>query len=107
MISRRLLTATFSPTVTLTDYDTFFLQYRCLMTILSFVVLYGREVMIVMGTQELLTTAEAAEILRMRPESVSRKVQRGEIPGVKIGKRWLIRKETLDAMLQPSEPQGE
>jgi hypothetical protein len=25
---------------------------------------------------------------------------------VKVGKRWLIRKETLDAMLKPSTPQG-
>jgi excisionase family DNA binding protein len=62
--------------------------------------------MIAMGTQELLTTEEAATILRMTREAVSRKVQKGEIPGVKIGKRWLIRKETLDALLQPSTPQG-
>jgi excisionase family DNA binding protein len=60
-----------------------------------------------MGTQELLTTEEAASILRMTREAVSRKVQKGEIPGVKIGKRWLIRKETLDAMLQLPAPQGE
>ena len=59
-----------------------------------------------MGTQELLTTEEAATILRMTREAVSRKVQKGEIPGVKIGKRWLIRKETLDALLELPEPQG-
>jgi excisionase family DNA binding protein len=59
-----------------------------------------------MGTQELLTTEEAATILRMTCEAVSRKVQKGEIPGVKIGKRWLIRKETLDALLELPTPQG-
>jgi excisionase family DNA binding protein len=59
-----------------------------------------------MGTQQLLTTAEAAEILRMRPDSLSRKIKRGEIAAVKIGKQWLIRKDTLDAMLQPPEAQG-
>jgi excisionase family DNA binding protein len=64
-------------------------------------------VIIGMGTQELLTTAEAAEILRMRPVSLSRKINRGEIRAVKVGKRWLISRETLDAMLRPSEPQGE
>jgi excisionase family DNA binding protein len=63
-------------------------------------------VIIGMGTQELLTTAEAAEILRMRPDSLSRKIKRGEIRAVKVGKQWLISRETLDAMLQPSEPQG-
>jgi excisionase family DNA binding protein len=59
-----------------------------------------------MGTQELLTTAEVAERLRMRPDSIARKIKRGEIPAVKVGKQWLIRKETLDAMVQPSTPQG-
>ena len=59
-----------------------------------------------MSEEALLTTAEVAKMLRMRQDSVSRKVQRGEIPGVKVGKRWLIRKETLDTLLQPSEPQG-
>ena len=59
-----------------------------------------------MGTQELLTTEEAATILRMTREAVSRKVQKGEIPGVKIGKRWLIRKETLAALLELPETQG-
>ena len=59
-----------------------------------------------MGTQELLTTEEAAAILRMTREALSRKVQKGEIPGVKIGKRWLIRKETLDALLELPTPQG-
>jgi excisionase family DNA binding protein len=62
--------------------------------------------MLAMGTQQLLTTEEAATILRMTREAVSRKVQRGEIPGVKIGKRWLIRKETLDALLEQPMPQG-
>jgi excisionase family DNA binding protein len=66
----------------------------------------GREVIIGMGTQELLTTAEAAQILRMRPDSLSRKIKRGEIAAVKVGKQWLISRDTLDALLQPSTPQG-
>jgi excisionase family DNA binding protein len=59
-----------------------------------------------MGTQEMLTTDEAAAILRMRPDSLVRKIKREEIPGVKIGKRWLISRETLDTLLRPSTPQG-
>lgn len=62
--------------------------------------------MIDMRERELFTTAEAAEFLRMRPDSIARKIKRGEIAAVKIGKQWLIRKETLDAMLQLSGPQG-
>ncbi|HEX2279541.1 MAG TPA: helix-turn-helix domain-containing protein [Candidatus Tectomicrobia bacterium] len=60
-----------------------------------------------MGTRELLTTAQVEQMLHMRPDSIVRKLKRGQIPAVKVGKQWLIRKDTLDAMLQPSAPQGE
>jgi excisionase family DNA binding protein len=59
-----------------------------------------------MSEPEHYTTAEAAERLRIKPDSVSRKIKRGQLAAIKVGKHWLIRKETLDAMLQPSEPQG-
>jgi excisionase family DNA binding protein len=59
-----------------------------------------------MSTQGLLTAAEAGELLRMRSDSIVRKIKRGEIEAVKVGKQWLIRRETLDALLQPSTPQG-
>ena len=59
-----------------------------------------------MREPELYTTAEAAEILRMKPDSVARKIKRGQLAAVKVGKQWLIRKDTLDAMLQPSAPLG-
>jgi excisionase family DNA binding protein len=59
-----------------------------------------------MREPELYTTAEAAEILRMKPDSVARKIKRGQLAAVKVGKQWLIRKDTPDAMLQPSAPQG-
>jgi excisionase family DNA binding protein len=59
-----------------------------------------------MREPELYTTAEAAEILRMKPDSVARKIKRGQLAAVKVGKQWLIRKDTLDAMLQPPAPQG-
>jgi excisionase family DNA binding protein len=59
-----------------------------------------------MREPELNTTAEAAEILRMKPDLVARKIKTGQLAAVKVGKQWLIRKDTLDAMLQPSAPQG-
>jgi excisionase family DNA binding protein len=59
-----------------------------------------------MSTEEMLTSEQAAAALHMRPDSLVRKIRRREIPAVKIGKRWLIRKDALEAMLQPSMPQG-
>jgi excisionase family DNA binding protein len=59
-----------------------------------------------MSTEETLTTEQVAAVLHMRPDSLVRKIRRRQIPAVKVGKRWLIRKETLDAMLKPSTPQG-
>ena len=59
-----------------------------------------------MRTEETLTTEQAAELLHMRPDSVVRLIREQKIPAVKIGKRWLIRRETLEAMLQASAPQG-
>ena len=52
------------------------------------------------------TTAEVAELLRIKPGSVSKMITRGQLPGVKAGKRWLIPKGIVDAKLQPSAPQG-
>jgi excisionase family DNA binding protein len=53
------------------------------------------------------TTAEAAQLLRMKPESVLKKIQRGKLEAVKAGKFWLIRRDLIDAMLQPRPaPQG-
>jgi excisionase family DNA binding protein len=59
-----------------------------------------------MGMEELLTTAQVGLVLRMRPESVVRKIKRGDIPAVKVGKQWLIRRGALEAILEPSAPQG-
>lgn len=59
-----------------------------------------------MGEAELMTAEQAGKLLHMRADSITRKIRRGEIPAVKVGKQWLIRKETLGAMLQPSAPQG-
>jgi excisionase family DNA binding protein len=53
------------------------------------------------GTGEILTAEQAAEMLHMRADSLARKLRRREIPGVKIGRRWLIRRATLEALLQP------
>ena len=54
------------------------------------------------------TTAEAAQLLRIKPESVVKKIKRGQLAAVKTGKFWLIRRDLIDAMLQPPQaPQGQ
>jgi excisionase family DNA binding protein len=52
------------------------------------------------------TTTEVASLLRIKPGSVSKKINRGQLPAVKVGKLWLIQKDLIDAMLQPPAPQG-
>jgi excisionase family DNA binding protein len=51
------------------------------------------------------TTAEVAALLRIQPESVVKRIYRGQLEAVKSGNRWLFRKDLIDAMLQPTAPQ--
>lgn len=46
------------------------------------------------------TTKEVAAILRYKHETVRKKVQRGEIKAVKVGRHWLISKEEVDRILR-------
>jgi excisionase family DNA binding protein len=59
-----------------------------------------------MSESEHYTTDDVARLLHIKAESVSKKIKRGQLPAVKAGKRWLIRKDLVDAMLQPPAPQG-
>ena len=55
--------------------------------------------------ERLLTLVEAAEVLRLSTRTVREYVQRGEIKGKIIGKRWRFRRADLDAFFEnaPSE----
>lgn len=46
--------------------------------------------------ETLLTIKEVARYLRLDPQTVSRKAQRGDLPGFKVGNRWRFRKEDID-----------
>jgi excisionase family DNA binding protein len=59
-----------------------------------------------MEREEFYTTAQAAQRLHMQPATPARKLSEGKPAGVKIGRQWLIRRETVDAMLEPPAPQG-
>jgi excisionase family DNA binding protein len=56
-------------------------------------------------TPEYYTTAQAAERLHLKPETLARRISEGKLPGVKVGRQWLIKRETVDAMLEPRAPQ--
>lgn len=49
--------------------------------------------------EELLTVDEVADILRTTPNTIYRWLRAGKLPGVKIGKEWRIRRETLELRL--------
>ena len=62
-----------------------------------------------MHEPEYYTTAEAAERLRIKPGSVSKAIKRGQLPAIRAGhsKRWLIKREDLDALFAPPPPHQE
>jgi excisionase family DNA binding protein len=53
---------------------------------------------------ELLTPDEAAVYLRLNPQTTYRLLRGGQLPGVKVGRQWRIRKSTLDAYLNGQLP---
>lgn len=56
---------------------------------------------------DLLTVAEAAAILRLHPVTVQRLLRRGELPGVRVGRQWRIRRTDLDDRLRGEGPEVE
>lgn len=56
---------------------------------------------------ELLTVDEVAEILRTTPNTIYRWLRAGKFPGVKIGKEWRIKRETLTSRLNDTNRQVE
>jgi excisionase family DNA binding protein len=47
--------------------------------------------------EPLLTSAEAAWILKIHPKVVERKAKAGEIPALKVGKYWRYRATDLES----------
>jgi excisionase family DNA binding protein len=60
-----------------------------------------------MQETEMLTSREVARLLRMKPENLALKARIGEIPGVKIGRAWLFRRDTIDRLLAGTPPTPE
>jgi excisionase family DNA binding protein len=54
--------------------------------------------------ENVLTIGEVAEILRMHSTTIYRMVNRGALPGFKIGGAWRINRATLDLWLSAEHP---
>lgn len=57
-----------------------------------------------MEREEYDTTAQAAQCWHMKPATVARRISEGKLPGVTVGRQWLSKKETVDALLGPRAP---
>ncbi len=49
---------------------------------------------------ELLTVAEVADILRVSTMTVYRLIRSGELPAVRVGRNYRVRRAALDAYLE-------
>jgi len=54
-----------------------------------------------------LSPEEAAEYLKVNPQTIYRNLRRGRLPGGKVGRQWRIRKEDLDRFLAPNTQAAE
>ncbi len=52
------------------------------------------------GEIHLYTAAEVADVLRLNPQVVQRKLQAGDIPGYRIGREWRVEREQLREWLE-------
>lgn len=50
---------------------------------------------------------EAAEFVKMHPQTLEQKARAGEAPGAKMGKRWVFIDEDLAAWIRASYSNGE
>ncbi len=50
--------------------------------------------------EPLLDSQQAAELMRVHPETLKRRARSGEIPGLKFGKVWRFRASALEAYVR-------
>jgi excisionase family DNA binding protein len=48
-----------------------------------------------LSMNRVLTAEQAAEVLQLRPETVRRLLNKGELPGRKVGRKWRIPEQAL------------
>jgi excisionase family DNA binding protein len=45
---------------------------------------------------EYVTTTEAAQVWRVSLQAISARINRGNLPAIRVGRDWLIRRSDLD-----------
>ena len=54
----------------------------------------------------MLTSKEAADLLRLSQQTVVDYIRRGKLPAVKVGRSWLLRREDVERLLEiPPAPE--
>jgi excisionase family DNA binding protein len=56
------------------------------------------------ASADLMTIREVAEVLRVRPETLSRWAREGRLPAVKVGKEWRVRLADMERLVGRSAP---
>ena len=56
------------------------------------------------GEHEFLRTDEVLDYLRINARTVYRLIRSGELPAVRIGRQWRIRRDDLDLWLEAQRP---
>jgi excisionase family DNA binding protein len=52
-----------------------------------------------MDPGDVLNVDQVADLIHMHRETVYTLIERGEIPAVKVGRRWRIRRQDVEALL--------
>ena len=52
---------------------------------------------------ELLTVAEAAAIFRVTPQSIRNWIEWGKLPALRVGRRFLVRREHIQELLDHAQ----
>lgn len=61
---------------------------------------------------DMLTAREAADLLRLSPQTIALYIKQRKLPAVKVGRAWLIRRDEVERILEgppgaePSPPAG-
>ena len=55
-----------------------------------------------MKSDEIMTVEEVAKYLKLKPQTVYKWAQEGQIPGAKLGKEWRFRRRILDEWIDTS-----
>jgi excisionase family DNA binding protein len=60
----------------------------------------SEEAMLALGPEPVWDCNQAARFLGLHPKTVKRMARAGEIPGCRLGRRWIFRPSELDALLR-------